>query len=785
MATLLTLSDVLVRARAGAVATVTAPFAHMARARRRTAWTPLFLAPSTQLPMQHHAPTPFLNAPKSIVRYSATSLAATAKKAISNAAAPAATPLPPPSTSTRSFYQPESPFQDQPPAYSHLVFPGGDAKAASMAFHHIDSNALHVLRIRLEAREPSSTSPPSPSSRPLLVAEGDITKEGDTIERPTMTTTTTTTTAAAAAAHAPRKEHPKPLKVWCTRAWIGNGPGQREATYGVLAEGLAAAYALGLKNMQVCVPSAQMAREICGVTPLNETSSSSSSSKSRGKAGLQAAHQKIQSSIRHFPSFSVWYDHPVDLAEGEGAGEGGWVEPVPELRGNHEDWDHVLPHLPSITLTPTATVSPYPPSGSSSFSSSFSASSSSFSNKQDSLAPPPEASPISDARPAAAAVEAAVAAVADTAAAAAAATPPIDPKAEYILRFDGAARGNPGPAGAGAAVFYKTPRGRAGRKVRGVAVWLGSDPPVTNNEAEYQGLIAGLRMAKNLGIRKVCVEGDSLLAIRQMLGEYNVKNERLEVLYREAMALKDGFEDVSFKHVRRAMNPVADALANQALDEEKSGTFGAHGLRIDAPPPVPVAASRRVAGTGAAVGAARGEGIGRRGFSTSATADTPSAHVYNPTAEYLLQFDGGSRGNPGPGGAGVVIYEKVSQARVRSLALWFGDDPPLTNNEAEYRGLIEGLRAAKALGIRRLCVEGDSLLVVKQIMGEYKVRNERLKVLHAEAIELKDSFPEFEIRHVERALNSEADAMANQALDEQRSGTFGPLGQRLEERSRG
>ena len=316
--------------------------------------------------------------------------------------------------------------------------------------------------------------------------------------------------------------------------------------------------------------------------------------------------------------------------------------------------------------------------------------------------------------------------------------------------------------------------------MRGVAVWLGNEPPVTNNEAEYQGLIAGMKVARELGIRRVCVEGDSLLAVRQMLGEYKVKNERLQVLYREAMDLKEGFEEVSFRHVRRAMNSAADTLANQALDEKRSGMFGAHGLRIDVAPPRAVAAAIGLPRVGGAAAGAAAAG-GRRGFSTSATAGTPSTHVYNPTAEYLLQFDGGSRGNPGPGGAGVVIYEKASEARVRGLALWFGDDPPLTNNEAEYRGLIEGLRAAKALGIRRLCVEGDSQLVVRQIMGEYKVRNERLKILHAEAMELKDSFPEFEIRHVERALNSEADAMANQALDEQRSGTFGPHGQRLEE----
>ena len=503
-----------------------------------------------------------------------------------------------------------------------------------------------------------------------------------------------------------------------------------------------------------------MAREICGVSPLNEYTSSSSSSRSRGKAGLQAAHRKIQSSIRYFPSFAVWYD-PVDLPEGESRREeGGWIQPIAELRGKHEDWDHVLPHLPSMTLTPAATAA----------SSTSLPSSSSPSSPIEEESPEPAPAP--PQTPKAKAIAAAAAA------AAAAITPLIDPQAEYICRFDGGARGNPGPAGAGAVIFQKTPRGRAGGKVRGVAVWLGGDPPVTNNEAEYQGMIAGLEMARELGVRRVCVEGDSLLAVRQMLGEYKVKNERLLVLYREAMLLKEGFDEVSFKHVRRAMNAAADALANQALDEERSGMFGAHGLRIDVSPPKPVAAAVPRAGGGGAAAAGAGGG-GRRGFSTAA--GTPSTHVFNPSAEYLLQFDGGSRGNPGPGGAGVVIYEKASQARVRGLALWFGDDPPLTNNEAEYRGLIEGLRAAKALGIRRLCVEGDSQLVVRQIMGEYKVRNERLKLLHGEAMELKDSFPEFEIRHVERALNSEADAMANQALDEQRSGTFGPHGQRFVE----
>ena len=94
--------------------------------------------------------------------------------------------------------------------------------------------------------------------------------------------------------------------------------------------------------------------------------------------------------------------------------------------------------------------------------------------------------------------------------------------------------------------------------------------------------------------------------------------------------------------------------------------------------------------------------------------------------EYLLQFDGCSKGNPGKAGSGAVIYKNKNEIWGKSL--FIGDKN--TNNEAEYIGLIIGLEEATNMGIKKLYVEGDSLLVIKQMKGEYKVKAENLYKLY-------------------------------------------------------
>jgi ribonuclease HI len=126
------------------------------------------------------------------------------------------------------------------------------------------------------------------------------------------------------------------------------------------------------------------------------------------------------------------------------------------------------------------------------------------------------------------------------------------------LFTDGGARGNPGPAAYGFVLEAEdgTVLAAEGRAI-GVA---------TNNVAEYSGLVAGLRKAVELHVPDVEVVSDSELLVKQMLGEYRVKNEALRALCVEASTLARGLDSVEYRHVKRAHNELADRLVNEALD---------------------------------------------------------------------------------------------------------------------------------------------------------------------------------------------------------------------------
>ena len=95
---------------------------------------------------------------------------------------------------------------------------------------------------------------------------------------------------------------------------------------------------------------------------------------------------------------------------------------------------------------------------------------------------------------------------------------------------------------------------------------------MTSNQAEYSGLIAGLEMALKQGIRKIAVYGDSQLIIKQMKGEYQVKNEGLKPLWKKTNELLEKFDSVSLHHIPRNLNQRADSLANFAMDSRNSGS---------------------------------------------------------------------------------------------------------------------------------------------------------------------------------------------------------------------
>jgi ribonuclease HI len=126
-----------------------------------------------------------------------------------------------------------------------------------------------------------------------------------------------------------------------------------------------------------------------------------------------------------------------------------------------------------------------------------------------------------------------------------------------------------------------------------------------------------------------------------------------------------------------------------------------------------------------------------------------------------LRTDGAARGNPGPAGAGILI-EDDQGIRVQARHKWLGQ---MTNNQAEYHALIEGLKAVKDWKPDRLEIYLDSKLVVEQIKGQYKIKEPELQKLNAQATQLLDGL-QYEIKHVAREENRGADHLANMAIDE-------------------
>lgn len=156
---------------------------------------------------------------------------------------------------------------------------------------------------------------------------------------------------------------------------------------------------------------------------------------------------------------------------------------------------------------------------------------------------------------------------------------PAEPKVSgsaHRANIDGAARGNPGPASYGVVI-----RDGRGELVAKLKKYIGR---MTNNVAEYYGLIAALDYAETHGIRALRVESDSELMVKQMQGQYRVKSEDLRPLFERAKKMSQGFESFRIDHVYREQNREADALANEALDET-SGAPSAAGAPAKAAAP--------------------------------------------------------------------------------------------------------------------------------------------------------------------------------------------------------
>jgi len=147
-----------------------------------------------------------------------------------------------------------------------------------------------------------------------------------------------------------------------------------------------------------------------------------------------------------------------------------------------------------------------------------------------------------------------------------------------------------------------------------------------------------------------------------------------------------------------------------------------------------------------------------RGLLDAAGAPAHQAATKAAGGTVHLHCDGASSGNPGPAGIGVVLSTPDGQellARGEGIGR-------ATNNVAEYHALIEGLKAALAMGARQVLVHSDSELLIRQLQGAYRVKSPNLQPLHRQAIALLGRFERWEARHVGREQNRRADALARQ-----------------------
>lgn len=133
-----------------------------------------------------------------------------------------------------------------------------------------------------------------------------------------------------------------------------------------------------------------------------------------------------------------------------------------------------------------------------------------------------------------------------------------------------------------------------------------------------------------------------------------------------------------------------------------------------------------------------------------------------------IYIDGGARGNPGAAGIGIVIKDGDNKL-VKELHKYIGET---TNNIAEYTALIYALQEALMLGLKDIAVYSDSELLVKQLKGEYKVKNQNLKIYYDQFLHLRPGFKSFSVKHIAREKNKEADKLVNQAIDLRFIGAF-------------
>jgi ribonuclease HI len=335
-------------------------------------------------------------------------------------------------------------------------------------------------------------------------------------------------------------------------------------------------------------------------------------------------------------------------------------------------------------------------------------------------------------------------------------TPTLDPTVAYRLRVKGHTTQNSSGAGIGLVLLddnnNDNNNNNNNENDEGV-LWQGriyASGNRTSFEAEHSAVIVGIQYATQiLGARKLIIQLSHDAIVYQLNGVYDINKPSLKLMLELTKDTKEALDECTFEEITATENELANGLSTKALATRKSVNIV---TEFDLQDPIDVLKESM-------------ENVSRWNDT-----DDPAHHeVIDPSRDYLMRFDGGSRGNPGVAAAGMVIYDDKGQE------VWCGwkyYDEPATNNVAEYLGLVYGLKVSTSFGIKKLIVEGDSQLIVRHVTGQYKCRDETLKVFLETAKEQITELEYFEIRHIPRAENSRADWLANHAMDLRESHGF-------------
>lgn len=337
---------------------------------------------------------------------------------------------------------------------------------------------------------------------------------------------------------------------------------------------------------------------------------------------------------------------------------------------------------------------------------------------------------------------------------------PLDPNKQYVLRIKGHSRISYKSSGIGL-VLYDASTVRE--------VWVARKILPRNwsaFETDYHAAIIGLEYIYSQGARKIVLQTDNDVMLKQVKGKYKVTKPHLQTLHDRLCDVLSKFA-VEMTHISAAENTRAKNLAQRAVATKKTVGLPADDDTEDSE----YSSNDKV--NGAILETSSEYAPDMKSIEEDLVFDDEAPTLISPEKTYLLQFDGGARGNPGIGGSGMVLYDPENMQELWCGWKYLGEG--MTNNAAEYSGLLLGIQCARSLGVQKLRVEGDSLLIVRQVNGIYKANEPNLKKLLAAVKDATQHLDSFQIDYIPRAENKRADQLANQAMDTRESFGFDEL----------